>query len=91
MFYTYAIYSPNYQKIYIGYTGNLEERLHDHNVRSKKGWTLPFRPWTLVYYEIYETQNAAMKREKQLKSSRGRQFIWDIIKNEKVRWPLCGT
>ncbi len=51
MFYTYVLYSRSYRKIYIGYTSNLEERLLSHNIFSKKGWTLKYRPWEIVYTE----------------------------------------
>ena len=43
MFYVYALYAPNYDKIYIGFTSNLDQRLIDHNHRAKKGWTIKFR------------------------------------------------
>ncbi len=40
MFIVYALYSSNYNKIYIGYTSNLVERYKSHNELSKKGWTI---------------------------------------------------
>ncbi|MEX2479157.1 MAG: GIY-YIG nuclease family protein [Gracilimonas sp.] len=40
----YALYSPTYEKIYIGYTSNLEQRLLSHNKLGKKGWTVKYRP-----------------------------------------------
>jgi len=40
-YYTYVIYSSEYDKIYIGYTSNLERRLYYHN-RGIKGWTAKF-------------------------------------------------
>ena len=81
MFTTYVIYSAKYNKIYIGYTSNLDSRLRSHNFLSTKGYTIRFRPWELVYTEQFETKFEAMKRENELKTSRGRNFIWnDIIK-----------
>ena len=79
MFTVYALYSPTYNKIYIGYTSNLEERLLSHNELATKGYTVRFRPWVLMYIEDYETKKEAMIREKQLKSAKGRVFIWGII------------
>ena len=79
MFTVYVLYSKSHQKIYIGYTSNLEERLISHNVLGTKGYTLKYRPWELIYSEVYEDKASAMKREKQLKSSRGRDFIKNII------------
>ena len=46
-----------------------------HNRLATKGWTIKFRPWEVVYTEDYVDKPSAMKREKELKSSRGRDFI----------------
>ena len=83
MFTTYVLYSEKHDKIYIGYTSNLHQRLISHNELATKGWTIKFRPWKLIYKEEYETKSEAMKREKQLKSYKGRTFIRDLIDNIK--------
>jgi len=83
MFTTYVLYSEKHDKIYIGYTSNLQQRLISHNELATKGWTIKFRPWKLIYKEEYETKSEAMKREKQLKSYKGRTFIRDLIDNIK--------
>ena len=75
MFTTYVLYSEKYDKIYIGFTSDLDQRLLSHNQLATKGWTIKFRPWKLIHKEEFETKSEAMKREKQLKSSRGRAFI----------------
>lgn len=74
-YYTYVIYSDKYRKIYIGFTKNLNERLLDHNVRAKKGYTQKYRPWRFIYMEEFDTEKEARTREKQLKSAKGREFI----------------
>jgi len=83
MFTTYVLYSEKHDKIYIGYTSNLQQRLISHNELATKGWTIKFRPWKLIYKEEYETKSEAMKREKQLKSYKGRTFIRNLIDNIK--------
>lgn len=79
MFTVYVLYSIKYNKIYIGYTSDLRERLISHNELGKKGWTIKFRPWVLVYSEQLGTKEAAMSRERQLKSAKGRAWIWSEI------------
>jgi putative endonuclease len=79
MFTVYALYSKSYDKIYVGFTHNLEERLIDHNSRARKGFTVRFRPWALVYTEIFNNKPDALKREKELKSFQGRRFIWNQV------------
>ncbi len=79
MFTVYILYSENHNKIYIGYTSNIEQRLLSHNELGTKGYTLRYRPWKLIYTESFLLKSDAMKREKQLKSAKGREFIWNLI------------
>lgn len=79
MFNVYVLYSEKYNRIYVGMTSNLEERFKSHNELGKKGWTIKFRPWIIVYSEEYQEKSAALKREKQLKSAQGRLFIRSLI------------
>ena len=78
-YYVYVLYSEKYNKIYIGQTIDLANRLEWHNTKSTKGYTLKFRPWKIVYSEELPQKTDALKREKQLKTSRGRDFIWNEI------------
>jgi len=83
-FITYVLYNTNRDKIYIGYTSDLKSRLKRHNN------TLPTKissftaknsgKWKVVYKEDYPTKKEAMLREKQLKSSRGRNFIHSLLR-----------
>ncbi len=80
MFTVYVLYSKSYDKIYIGFTSNLEQRLLSHNELAKKGWTIKFRPWQLIHTEVFQLKSDAMKREKELKTATGRNFVWSLIK-----------
>ncbi len=84
MFYVYVIRNIN-NKIYIGYTSDLQKRLLRHNgVLSNKTKSFTYKnkgPWEIVYNEIFDTRAEAMKREKELKSSRGRDFIRNLLKS----------
>ena len=80
MFVTYVLYSEKFDKIYIGYTSDLINRFHSHNSLAKKGYTIKFRPWEVLYLEFSDQKSDAMNREKQLKTSRGRAFIKELIK-----------
>jgi len=75
-FYVYAIYNSKCDKIYIGQTKNLNERLKLHNEKIFKGYTSKFEgSWIIIYKEEVDSRQEALKREKQLKSFRGREFI----------------
>ena len=80
MFYIYCIYNKKNNKIYIGQTKDLENRLELHNQKVFKGFTSRFDgEWVLIYSEEVEFRSNALKREKQLKSFRGREFIKNFI------------
>ncbi|MHC1731038.1 MAG: GIY-YIG nuclease family protein [Bacteroidales bacterium] len=79
MFYTYVLYSRQYKRFYIGFTSNPEARISHHNHPKNHGWTAKFKPWIMIYSESHESKEEAMKREKQLKSARGREYIKSVI------------
>jgi putative endonuclease len=82
MFTVYALYSVKYNKIYIGFTSNIAERLKSHNEFATNGWTIKFRPWKLFYTEGFEFKTSAMKRERELKSAKGREFLRSKLKED---------
>ena len=70
----YAIYSKSLDIIYVGQTNNIEQRLSDHK-KGYSNYTAKANDWELFYSENKESRSEAIKREKQLKSSRGRAFL----------------
>ena len=61
-----SITKPEY--FYKGSTSNLEKRLAEHNI----GETIsnkPYRPFRIVYYEAYVSEQAARLRESSVKQS----------------------
>jgi putative endonuclease len=80
VFTVYVLYSATYKKIYIGFTSSLEERIRSHNELGTKGWTVRYRPWTLIHKEIFESKAEALRREKELKTAKYRQWIWSLVK-----------
>ena len=75
----YILYSKTFKKTYVGYTSNIEARLYSHNSIKNKGWTKRYQPWEVIYTEEYNEKAEASKREKQLKTGGGRDFIKKII------------
>ena len=77
MYTVYAIYNAESDKIYIGQTENLKERLMAHaDGRFKQSFTAKNGgEWKLIYQEEVITRQIAIVREKQLKSFRGREFV----------------
>ncbi|MBL7746768.1 MAG: GIY-YIG nuclease family protein [Chitinophagaceae bacterium] len=81
MFTVYVLYSEKFDKIYIGYTSDIKARFKSHNELATKGWTVKFRPWKIIHKEIFDSKADAMRREKQLKTSRGREWIRNLVKS----------
>ena len=85
MYYVYVLQSQSTGKIYIGHTKDYKKRLERHNEElplSKKGYTYKNKgPWKLVYKEVFKTREEAKKREKQLKTYRGREYIKKVVQN----------
>jgi len=81
MFSVYGIIN----KIYIGQTADIDSRLQRHNgLLKNKGKSYTHKnnkdEWKLIYKEDFNTRQEAMKRERELKSFRGREFIRNLIK-----------
>jgi len=66
MYYCYLIKSQKSGKLYYGFTGDLQRRFAEHNA-GKSPYTSRWRPWLLVYYEAYQSEKDARKREASLK------------------------
>lgn len=76
MYFVYALYNKSVDKIYIGFTSNLERRLKEHNLKSGNHFTAYFDgEWILIYKEELSSKAKSLVREKQLKSFKGREFI----------------
>ena len=80
MYYVYVLISLKDRNFYVGYTDNLKERLKQHQ-QGKVMSTKNRRPLKLVYYEACLNQQDATHREKYLKTSWGKRYIKNRIKN----------
>ncbi|HEX9825226.1 MAG TPA: GIY-YIG nuclease family protein [Flavobacteriaceae bacterium] len=79
MYYVYIIQSKKDSSFYIGYTGNLDKRVNDHNL-GKSTYTKTKTPWELVYYETFEIKLEAIKRERFLKKQKNKEFYQKLIR-----------
>lgn len=74
MYYTYVLKSKLDNKLYIGYTDDLKERIAEHE-RGIVPSTKYRRPVRLVYYEACLNKSKAIQREKYFKTGFGRRYL----------------
>ncbi|MEK7498168.1 MAG: GIY-YIG nuclease family protein [Patescibacteria group bacterium] len=81
MYYVYALFNRENSKIYIGQTESLKVRVGLHNNKIfENSYTSRFSGrWELIYKEELLSRKEALRREKQLKSYRGREFVKKYI------------
>ena len=81
MYYLYILKSSKDQRLYIGYTSNLELRYKEHCEGLVKS-TKNRRPLELIYYEAYKQEKDAQNREKYLKGGgKAHNNLKEQIKN----------
>jgi putative endonuclease len=78
MFWVYVLRNVLKGRLYTGYTTDLTQRLGQHNhgvTKSTKNRGI----WELVHSEIFHSRSAAMRREKILKSGKGREELGNML------------
>ena len=66
-YYIYIMASRPNGTLYIGMTNDLARRVYEHKEGLVDGFTKRYGIKTLVYYEIHDTTEQAIRREKTLK------------------------
>lgn len=66
-FYVYLLANRKNGTFYTGVTNNLARRIHEHREKQAEGFTRRYDVTRLVHYEVFETPEDAIRREKRLK------------------------
>jgi len=85
---SYCVYILSSQRngtLYVGITNNLVKRVWEHKNKKIEGFTKKYEVHHLVYYEIHENPESAIKREKQLKKW-NRLWKIRIIEEKNPEW-----
>ena len=67
IYYIYILSNNNNTVLYTGVTNDLVRRCHEHKIKLNKGFTEKYNVDKLVYYEVFDYIDLAIKREKQIK------------------------
>ena len=84
-FYVYILTNKTTKVLYIGVTNNLSRRVYEHKQKLVKGFTSKYKVDKLVYYEVFDSPDNAISREKQLKGWLRNKKI-ELIKSFNPLW-----
>jgi putative endonuclease len=83
-YYTYITASRTHS-LYSGITNDMGRRIAEHKEGAGNGFTAKYRCNRLVWFERYQTSNAAIAREKQLKGWRRTKKL-ALIEKQNPTW-----
>jgi putative endonuclease len=81
----YMLASGRNGTLYVGVTSNLVRRVWQHRGEFVAGFTACYRVHDLVWYELHDTMESAIKREKTLKKWR-RAWKLELIETMNPYW-----
>ena len=83
--YVYILASNRNGTLYIGVTSNLIYRMFEHKKDIIEGFTEKYNVHWLVYYEVFDNIQDAIRREKCLKKWK-RAWKLELIEKFNPRW-----
>jgi putative endonuclease len=81
----YMLASRRNGTLYVGVTSNLVQRVWQHRDGAVPGFTRCYHVHDLVWFEMHESMESAIRREKALKEWR-RAWKLDLIERENPDW-----
>lgn len=84
-YFVYIMTNPNNTVLYTGMTNDLERRVLQHRDSTNKGFTARYNVRKLVYFEVFDTAEEAIIREKQIKAGSRNKKI-ELIKSINPTW-----
>ena len=86
----YILASKRHGTIYIGVTSNLPAHLWQHQTGATPGFSSRYGVHRLVFFEVHETMDTAIAREKQLKEWK-RDWKIALIERDNPFWEDRGV
>ena len=81
----YILASKRNGTLYIGVTSDLVKRIWEHKNNLIEGFTKRYGVHHLVWYELYESMESAIEREKRLKEWK-RAWKLELIESSNPNW-----
>ena len=84
-YYVYLPASKKHGTLYLGVTNKLVRRVYEHRTKAVAGFTTRYGIGKLVWFEIHDTAEAAITREKELKKWR-RDWKIRLVEENNPEW-----
>jgi putative endonuclease len=84
-FFVYLLASGLRGTLYVGVTSDLPKRVWEHKIKAVPGFTARYGVDHLVWFEVHETAEGAIRREKQLKEWK-REWKMNLIERDNPYW-----
>ena len=81
----YMLASKRNGTLYTGVTSNLVQRVWQHKNKLVEGFSEKYSTHNLVWYEVHETIESAIKREKMIKEWQ-RKWKIELIETVNLQW-----
>ncbi|MBF0101217.1 MAG: GIY-YIG nuclease family protein [Desulfobacterales bacterium] len=81
----YILASQKNGTLYVGVTSDLVKRIWEHKNNMIEGFTNRYSVHQLVWYEMHDTMESAIMREKQLKEWK-RKWKIELIESKNFNW-----
>ena len=81
----YILTSRRNGTLYVGVTSDLVKRIWEHRNNMVEGFTNRYNVHRLVWYELHESMESAITREKQLKNWK-RKWKLELIETSNPKW-----
>ena len=81
-YFVYILESQSNGRYYVGSTANIEARLQRHN-QGRSKYTKTGIPWNVVYIEQFGTRSEAVRRERQIKRRKSRDYIEGLVRTSR--------
>jgi len=85
MYYVYILTNKPFGTLYVGMTSDLLKRVWEHKNKVVAGFTKRYGLNRLVWFEVHDDAEAAVRREKQIKEWK-REWKINLIEQENLRW-----
>ena len=84
-YYVYILSSKRNGTLYTGVTSNLVKRVYEHRNGLVECFSKKYRVHNLIWYEMHESAESAINREKQIKKWK-RDWKLKLIEKENPHW-----